>query len=432
MLRRLINIFTSLRLTVACLLAALMLVFIGTLAQVDLGLYAVQSKFFRSFFIYWTPAGSDWKIPVFPGGWLIGLVLLVNLLAAHIKRFKFTPKKYGIILIHAGLIFLLAGQFLTEIFQVESNLRLDVGATRNYTEAPRRNELAVIDTSDPNSDKVTVIPESLLARGGVISTPSLPFSLQVEKYSQNSQFSGPMMPGEKINSADGIGHRLPFTPEPPATGMDSEDNPLAVVKVNSDKGPIGEWLVSTWLTRYPEFEQLQAATGGMFGNALTAPQSFTYGGHTWQIALRPVRYYKPYNISLLAFTHDLYAGTDIPKNFSSKIHLSDPSTGEDRDVLIYMNNPLRYHGETFYQSGYEPGDRGTILQVVRNPASITPYAACSLVALGLITQFLMHLIGFARKRAAAGASASASASSPRKHVGPVLVPATASAKRSPL
>ncbi len=60
-----------------------------------------------------------------------------------------------------------------------------------------------------------------------------------------------------------------------------------------------------------------------------------------------MRYYKPYSIKLLAFNHDFYPGTDIPKNFSSRIHLTDPATGEDRDVLIYMNNPLRYHGETY-------------------------------------------------------------------------------------
>src|SRR5208282_3532988 len=110
-------------------------------------------------------------------------------------------------------------------------------------------------------------------------------------------------------------------------------------------------------------------------------------------------HYKPYFISLLAFNHDIYPGTDIPRNFSSKVHLHDPSTGEDRDVLIYMNNPLRYRGETYFQASFEPGDRGTILQVVRNPASLAPYIACSLVALGLLVQFLMHLFGFARKRA---------------------------------
>jgi cytochrome c biogenesis protein ResB len=137
---------------------------------------------------------------------------------------------------------------------------------------------------------------------------------------------------------------------------------------------------------------------------LARPQSFTFGGRTYEIALRAVRYYKPYSITLLAFTHDIYAGTDIPKNFSSRIHLNDPTRGEDRDVPIYMNNPFRYHGETFYQASFEPSELGpshervTILQVVRNPASITPYVACSLIALGLVVQFLMHLFSFARKR----------------------------------
>lgn len=428
MIRRIVSIFTSLRLTVVCLVAALVLVFVGTLAQVDLGLYAAQSKFFRAFLVYWTPAGSHWKIPVLPGGWLIGIVLLVNLLAAHAKRFKFTPKKYGIILIHAGLIFLLVGQFVTELFQVESTMRIEPGQTKNYTEAPRRNELALVDTTDPKTDRVTVIPESILAKGGDIRAADLPFTVRVEKYFPNSKPAGPMMGGEKIKSNDGIGQQLQFAGAPPATGMESEDNPAALVQIISDKGkPIGSWLVSTWLTRYPEFEQLQEMVGSIItGGPVTAPQTFSYAGHTWQIALRPKRYYKPYNISLIAFHHDIYPGTDVPKNYSSKIHLNDPRTGEDRDVLIYMNNPLRYRGETFYQQSFESGDRGTILQVVRNPASITPYAACSLVALGLITQFLMHLIGFARRMAPVdGPGAAGPSRAPR-----IPVPVTANGKKT--
>jgi hypothetical protein len=395
-----------------------------------LGLYAAQSKFFRSFFVYWTPAGSGLKIPVLPGGWLIGLVLLVNLLSAHIKRFRFTPKKYGIILIHAGLIFLLAGQFLTELFQVESTMRIEVGGTKNYSEAPRRNELAVIDTSDPAKDKVVAIPDYILAKGGEIRAPDLPFTLKVEKYLPNSMPAGPMSgEGEKIKASEGLGRQLLFSPAALATGMESEDNPAALIQVVSDKGSLGDWTVSTWMTRYPEFQRLQNSLGSIMGNtSLTEPQTFTYGGHTWSLALRPVRYYKPYTVTLLAFNHDLYPGTDIPKNYSSKIHLDDPASGEHRDILIYMNSPLRYRGETLYQSGFEPGDLGTILQVVRNPASITPYVACSLVALGLVVQFLMHLIGFARKRA----QTLQPAPPRRPALDPVLAPVAANGKRSPL
>jgi hypothetical protein len=81
-LDRLIDFFTSLRLTVVCLALGLVLVFWGTLAQVDLGLYKAQNEYFRSFFIYLGPKGASWRFPVFPGGYLIGGVLLINLLAA--------------------------------------------------------------------------------------------------------------------------------------------------------------------------------------------------------------------------------------------------------------------------------------------------------------------------------------------------------------
>src|SRR5208283_2616194 len=111
MIDRFVSLFSSLRLTLVCLSLALVLVFAGTLAQVHLGLYAVQAGYFRSFFVYWRPEGSHWRIPVFPGGWLIGLVLVVNLLAAHIRRFHFSRRKIGLLLVHAGLILLLGGFF---------------------------------------------------------------------------------------------------------------------------------------------------------------------------------------------------------------------------------------------------------------------------------------------------------------------------------
>jgi hypothetical protein len=36
--------------------------------------------------------------------------------------------------------------------------------------------------------------------------------------------------------------------------------------------------------------------------------------------------------------------------------------------------------------------------VVKNPSWLTAYIGCLIVALGLIYQFLYHLVGFARKR----------------------------------
>ena len=49
----------------------------------------------------------------FPGGWLLGSVLLVNLLAAHAIRFKLSWKRSGILLLHAGIILMMIGEFIT-------------------------------------------------------------------------------------------------------------------------------------------------------------------------------------------------------------------------------------------------------------------------------------------------------------------------------
>jgi hypothetical protein len=130
-----------------------------------------------------------------------------------------------------------------------------------------------------------------------------------------------------------------------------------------------------------------------------SPQEFEYSGRKWTIGLRRSRAYKPFTLTLLKFSHDRYAGTEIPKNFSSNIRLQTPDGTVDREVLIYMNNPLRYSGLTFYQASFEPDNPNvTILQVVRNPSWIIPYVACSLMSLGLLWQFGFHLYGFVSKR----------------------------------
>jgi len=123
--------------------------------------------------------------------------------------------------------------------------------------------------------------------------------------------------------------------------------------------------------------------------------------------LRPERAYEPYSLTLRKATHAVYPGTQTPKDYRSRVRIQNPAKGEDREVEIYMNNPLRYSGLTFFQHqmvadelaaqlGQTPS---STLQVVRNPGWITPYAGCIIVAAGLIIQFMIHLVGFVSKRA---------------------------------
>lgn len=380
LLDRVIGFFTSLKLTVVCLCLGLVLVFFGTLAQVDLGLYKAQSDFFRSFFVFWGPRGEDWKIPVFPGGYLVGSVLLLNLVAAHIKRFTLNKNKIGIFMVHAGLILLLLGQLLTDMLSVESSLHLRMGESKNYSEESRRFELAIVDTSNPDQDDVVAIPEARLASSPVIRLAKLPFEIRAKQYFANSEVGtnrSPLFEPSLATQGSGVG--LAVRARSKVTSMDSRDVPTAVVELNSSTGSLGRWLVSGFLKA----------------------QTFTFANRTYQILLRPTRHYQPFSLQLLKFNHADYEGTDIPKDFSSRVRLRRPATGEDRETLIYMNNPLRYAGETFYQASFDQDDAGTVLQVVRNPGWLTPYFSCALIGSGMSVQFLSHLIKFLKRRSKA-------------------------------
>ena len=378
LLDRLIDFFTSLRLTVVCLALGLVLVFAGTLAQVDLGLYKAQNEFFRSFFIYWGPKGASWRLPVFPGGYLIGGVLLINLLAAQVRRFTFSVSKVGLWMVHGGLILLLLGQLLTDLLSRESTLHLREGEARNYSETEREAELAVIDATDPDADKVVAIPQDMLASQKSIHPGNLPFTVQVKRFFANSQVNNRTADATEPPAAtQGLGPRVTVSEVPRVTEMDKRDVPSAVVEIVTPNRSLGTWLVSEFVEQ---------------------PQEFTVNQRTYQLAMRLRRLYKPFSIKLLKFQHDVYPGTDTPKNFSSRVLLQRPETGEKREVLIYMNNPLRYAGETYYQANYDPDDHGTILQVVHNPSWLTPYFSCVLVGAGLVVQFASHLLGFTRKR----------------------------------
>lgn len=381
LVRQFRDFFVSLKLTVWLLGLSIILIFWATLAQVKLGIWGVQEKFFHTLFVLETIPGTAIPVPVFPGGYFLGGLLLINLVAAHIYRFRLEWKKAGIQLTHLGLILLLVGELITSLMQVESNMRLEEGGTMHYSESYRNNELAILDTTSPEFNEVVAIPEAVLSDGGSIQHPKLPFQIRIRDYHPNAALQlRDQVPGAAPSPATaGIGPRVAVTPLRLTYKQDERNAPAAHIEFVGPEGTLGTWLVSP---------------------LLSAPQKFDYAGRTWELTLRFKRYYHPFAISLLDFSHDKYPGTDIPKNFSSRIRLKTDDGRGDREVLIFMNNPLRHAGLTFYQASFEKGDTVSILQVVRNPGWVLPYVSCVMMSLGLLVQFGIHLFGFVGKRSA--------------------------------
>jgi len=364
-----VDALTSLKLTIVCLAALMVLVLACTLAQVNMGTVGAVKAYIRSFVVWYDLPGSEYSIPVFPGGATVGLVLGANLVAAQARRLELSWKKAGLWIIHAGLILLFVGEFMTGLFQVDTRLTIEEGQTVNYVESPREYELAVVDVTDPTHDDVYGVPETLLT-GDEVAVTGTPLVLKVKRYVRNAALSmrQPGDPPSPVTS--GIGGGVTVRELAPVVSDDDVNRAAAIVEPVAGGRSYGSWLVSA---------------------GLGARQQFTHEGRTYVLVMRPKRTYLPYSLTLKKFSHDRYPGTDIPKNFSSLVTLENKAKGERREVLIYMNQPLRYDGKAFYQASFGKGDTLSILQVVENPGWLLPYISCVLVTLGLIVHFAIAL-----------------------------------------
>src|SRR5262249_33182851 len=157
----------------------------------------------------------------------------------------FTWKKLGIHLIHAGLVFLLLGQLLTDLLSKESAMRLAEGSSKNYSEDFRDNELVVINTSDPQKDEVIAIPEAMVAGSKEIHYAQLPVTLRVLNYWPNSSlYERPVSNSVPVRATHGAGSGLHLVPLKPTLSTEERNMPSAVVEVLSPQGSLGTWLVS--------------------------------------------------------------------------------------------------------------------------------------------------------------------------------------------
>lgn len=380
-----LGLFTSLRFTVVLIVLSIVLVVAATLDQVNLGLLAVQEKYLRTFIVFGRLPGTNIAVPLFPGGYVVGGLLLLNLVAAHVYRFRLSWRSAGLLLTHAGLILLLVGELLTGLWQRESSLQLREGETRRYTEDFNRHEIVFIDTSGEKTDRVISIPETLVAGRGAIQDPALPFQIRIADYLANAELQtrsqSPHAPASP--ATQGVGPRVAVQRLAPASKSDERNVPAAFLEISAGRS-LGTWLVSP---------------------GLAEPQSFTHEGRKWQIAMRAKRYYAPFSVTLLKVTHDVYPGSEIPKNFASRVRVRSDDGRDDREVTIFMNNPLRYRGLTYYQHQMNKAEGFTGLQVVRNPSWVLPYVSSTMMGLGLVVQFGFHLIRFVRRRPAADRAA---------------------------
>lgn len=300
----------------------------------------------------------------------------------------------GIVVIHAGIALMMFGELFVSLYAVENQARMAEGQTVNYVYDVRNTELAITHKVSDGLEEVVAIPKKHLQRSAVSKQPiqdvRLPFEVQVLSYYPNSTL-------RKAKSDDKLPHtkgaafenKIALAELPASTGTDSDapvdEGAMYVKFMERDSGKdLGTYALSQKVTS--SFEEPHE-------------DQVTVGGKKYGVSLRFQRSYRPYSLRLVDARGDKFTASMITKNFSSDVHLVDPTRNTSRSVHIWMNNPLRFAGETFYQSGFGSLSQTkdyTILSVVTNTGWMIPYVACMIVAIGLIAHFLLTLAKFLR------------------------------------
>ncbi len=135
------------------------------------------------------------------------------------------------------------------------------------------------------------------------------------------------------------------------------------------------------LTYNGESAEVSAAgSSGMFGEE----SRVKIGGADFTVSFgsRPVKL--PFSVKLDRFVMQRYPGSSSPSSYESYVTVIDKANSVEMPYHIYMNHILVYQGYRFYQSSYDQDEKGTILQVAKDPGMWPTYAGYALMTIGFL------------------------------------------------
>jgi len=347
----------------------MVLVFLGTLHQKDIGLYAAQEKYFSSWFLY---IGGVFPLP---GGRLTLAVVFVNLVCKFMFQSKWSLKRTGVNITHFGALLLLAGGFVTAKGAYEGIMLIEEGGESNYFSDYHEVELAVIDHSPQQEDQVHALSQSLLSPGSVQTLDSLGMTIKVvEFYKNSSKFKlGPHQISLLPNNYRGDARAFSVTGIGPEKESEANMQGLVVDISGGDEEVNGRYVFQKNLN-HPYLK----------GQGL---QVLEWKGKKISLSLRGRRYHLPFSVALDDVETKYYDGTSKVLSYKSFVNVEED--GANRARVISMNEPLRSKGYTLYQSQVL-GRHGEItgLATVKNAGRQVPYYSSIIICIGL----LLHLV----------------------------------------
>ena len=117
----------------------------------------------------------------------------------------------------------------------------------------------------------------------------------------------------------------------------------------------------------------------------SASGSVAFDGKILEITYGPGDLQLPFSLKLNDFVLERYPGSNSPSGYKSEVTLIDREKGIEEPYQIYMNNILKHRGFRFYQSSYDPDEKGTILSVNSDmPGMLVTYTGYGFLILFII------------------------------------------------
>ena len=345
-----------------CGLWLLVLLFCGTVAQRDIGLYQAQLKYFSSFFFWF------YGLPL-PAGWTVMGIILTSLSLKTLFYTEDIKKNLGSFITHTGIILLITGGFITTLFSQEGYMTIAEGEQSQIISDYHNVELAI---TDKTSGEMESFSQKLLKKQNILKAKKGGFKIRIKDFIRNTE----PVQRETLKSYPFKGFARVF---------ELKRKPLEKMNEDNIAGLIFQILNNGKEEVYSVFE------------GMPIKQTIKQKDKTYIAELRPLRTYLPFFIHLIDFEKDYYPGTDKPRSYKSLIEIKDNFGTQKR--VIKMNQPLRHKSWTFYQSSFieEEESEATVLAVIKNSGRAFPYLSSLIICFGLLIHIILNISFFKRK-----------------------------------
>jgi len=429
-----LNFLSSFGLATVTLVLLLIIVLLGTFDQVDHGLFESQKRYFESAFAaaeVWDIRGMEWPVPVLasvglvmlvlalrcltkkpipsgrfwlyalasylllcgasfgystgqvsviiPGGYLLMLVLTVNITIGALRRIRKTPSKIGILIAHFAVVFILLAGAVSFYFKKDGNLALIEGQTSDEFQSYHDSVIEIERTQPASKDgkrKALVISGAEYkdltdGKARVFTSKDLPFDLMVINYMENCT-PKKMLPDEsKKWQVDGV-YLQPLKSE-----LEQEVNlDGATVQIKDKKGGPDQT--------------------GLIWRGELAPYAFKVGDEVYNISIGRRSWKLPFAVRLDKAERENHPGTRQARRFASDV--TKMTGGHEEKKHITMNEPLRDSGYVLFQSQFAQTRDGDVIKarsvfaVVQNPSDQWPLYGLFAAIVGLLLHLVIRFI----------------------------------------